>query len=932
MSEKPRPRSPKTTRKPVKAGVTRSKAVKGSAVAPTDPHKRRGQWHASGAIVRNRLLEALDTDPRARLIVVQAPAGYGKSSLLRQHCNRCAEAGEKVAWVRMDSQSSDPGHFLRLLCEAVEGLDIPPRKRGSKSPQRAATLQDLLRSLSAISVPVVLVVDNFETAAVPEFEAVFAQVVRSLPESVQLCVGTRVLPTARLARLQIRDGTVIVSNEELCFRPAETREFFAEFKSLNPVEIAQIHERTDGWPAALQAYRLCLRRGARFRMEAWAGKGITRELMDFLAAEMFDQLAPALGLLLLELAVPEKLSAELVEYITGESRGAERLAEIERAGLFLGQADLGGNWLRFHNLFRQFLLDRAGKTYSASDIALRHRRIAQWYADHEMTESAIAHWIEGGDSRRAADLLAEVIDSLVAQERLGLIESYADRLSPEALLRHDNLVRGAVIAYGFRRAFDKAESLLAQHRAMLEAAKADQNTFGLHNFSRLFLLAAQDKIEELGTIAVEAASQLSDKSSSSIGITLNAGSVLVAGEGRFDEARNMMLQARPLHDRVDSLFGRAYCDAIYSLCLCGEGRIDDAQRHLDDALRQTERRSLSSVSAGSVTAAYLVSCLYEQDRLEEAQSVIRDYAPLVDQQTIVDAVATMGVHRARIACKSDARGEAEEVLERMLYLGYRHGLDRLVIYAHAELGRQATLDGDLGQAQRWLMELPPQFREESGLSLMFHAGESEACTVTWARWLIRAERSAEAVKLLAVEIRRAKTEGRRRRELKLHLMHALALSAEGKVRLAGRSLLEALEIGARGGFVRSFLDEQELAIALLLQLKQQQDESLRAPEADPVMRYLDRLLIAGGEGVNTNAQASTTEAEDDSAALIETLTKGEKKMLHFVAAGLSNKDLADRLSVSVNTVKWHLRNVFEKLQVKNRLQATVLARRHGLIK
>ena len=108
MSEKPRPRSPKTTRKPVKAGVTRSKAVKGSAVAPTDPHKRRGQWHASGAIVRNRLLEALDTDPRARLIVVQAPAGYGKSSLLRQHCNRCAEAGEKVAWVRMDSQSS--GH------------------------------------------------------------------------------------------------------------------------------------------------------------------------------------------------------------------------------------------------------------------------------------------------------------------------------------------------------------------------------------------------------------------------------------------------------------------------------------------------------------------------------------------------------------------------------------------------------------------------------------------------------------------------------------------------------------------------------------------------------------------------------------------------------------------------------------------------------
>lgn len=818
----------------------------GAIVASTTP--------SYSAIVRHRLLATLDAETRPRLIVIQAPAGYGKSSLLRQHCDSRAALGEKVAWVRMDAQSSDPGHFLRLLCEAVSGFAASKGRKKQRSLSGVATLQDLLRGLSAISEPLVLVVDNFETAAVPEFEALFAQVVRSLPPTVQLCVGTRVLPAARLAQLQIRDGTVMISNEELCFRPSETREFFKEFHSLSPAEVAQIHERTDGWPAALQAYRLGLRRGARFRVEAWAGKGITRELMDFLAAEMFDNLAPALGMLLLELAIPEKLSAELVEHITGESRGAERLAEIERAGLFLAQADLHGAWLRFHNLFRQFLLGRAQKKYNIEDLALRHRRIARWYADRDLREEAIGHWIDGGEPERAADLLAGIVDELVAQERLGLIETIANQLPPEALLKHDNLVRGAVVAYGFRRAFDKAETLLDLHRTALEAGAADEGAMGLHNFSRLFLLAAQDRIEQLGSVAIEAGQQLTDKNSSAYAITLNAGGMLSVGQGKFDEARELMLRAQPIHDQANSLFGRAYCDAIYSMSLFGQGRIEDALRYLEVALRRTERRTLSSVSAGSVTAAYLVSCLYERNRIEDCERVIRDYAPLVNQQTIVDAVASMGILRARILQDQGRVGEAEEILERLIYLGYRHGLNRLTDYAHAELARAATLRGDLSRAEQWLMQLPQHCRESGTVVLMFHAGETEACHVGWVRWLIRSDRCNEALKIVGPELRRASAAGLRRRELKLHLMSAMALSASGKPKLAGRSLLAALEIGAQGGFVRSFLDEKEPLIAMLLQLRKNQNEVAALADQDPVVAYLEQLLTASGERLDVISQ------------------------------------------------------------------------------
>lgn len=281
-----------TRRSPTRAAPKRSQQPAEQRVSPSAVSEPGAQPRSASAahrgIERHRLLERLSVEPRPRLIVIQGPAGYGKTSLLRQHCDRRAALGERIAWVRMDAQSADAAHLLRRLCDAVESLAGKP----IKSVERPATLQDLLRALARLQEPLVLVVDNFETAASAPFESVFAQIVRSLPLTVQLCVGTRVLPGARLARLQIRESTVVLSNEELCFRPSETIEFLREFADLRPEEIADIHERTGGWPAALQAFRLCLRRGARFRAEAYAGRGITRELMDYLAAEAFDQLAP----------------------------------------------------------------------------------------------------------------------------------------------------------------------------------------------------------------------------------------------------------------------------------------------------------------------------------------------------------------------------------------------------------------------------------------------------------------------------------------------------------------------------------------------------------------------------------------------------------------------------------------------------------------
>ncbi len=882
-------------------------------------------------VLRQAALDRLKAHHQAPLALVQGPAGFGKTTLLRQYSDYRAARGDQIAWMRMDAQSADPAQFLRLLCDAADGFDERVRQRKARLDPRPPTIQDFNRALGRLRGGGLIVVDNFEQAFTADLEGVFMQVVRVLPEGVQLCIGSRVLPSDRLVSLRMREQMVVIDESELRFGLNECSEFFREVPGLTPADIAEIHRRTDGWPAALQCFRLCMRRGREHRSLAYAGKGMTQDLISFLATDVFEQLSPELQATLFALCVPEKLNGELVGFVTGTEDGQAVLDEIERAGLFLGHADLEGSWYRFHNLFRQFLLARMRQETAPKELRRRQRQIADWFAEHGYREEAIQHCIDAGEPDRAAELLEAVIDRLVAQERLGLIERYIEQLPIDRLLRREDLISAAIIAYGFRRAFDKANRLIEARDAVLKGSM-DAHALGVHNCAKLFVLVAQDRIDELGPAAKAASEQLSERDGFRYAVTFNAHAAWLVGRSEFEEARSLLLKARPLHDRDGSLFGQAYQEAVYSTALSAEGRITDAVRGLSAALRHTEQEASGSVTAGSVLAVYLADGYYEQNKLADAQGLLNDYGQLAEQQAIVDPLATMLLTSARIAYERGDRTQAEQVLERALYLGYQHDFSRLVTYAKAERTRQATLSGDLDLAERRLRELTPDAHDGDNDALLFHAGETEARSVTLARYLIHVGRSGEARGLLQSEIRRAKVQRRRRRELKLTVMLALAQNAEGRHNCARRSLLEALELGAPQEFVRSFLDEGPMLMQLLKDTRRGFDQLPKLGHQDVLLAYLDHLLAEAGEVVG--AVPEVLRASGDAAIapqLLESLTDKERNLLRYVSLGLSNKDLAERLSVSTNTVKWHLRNIFEKLQISNRVQAIAVARHLGLI-
>ncbi|WP_350215044.1 LuxR C-terminal-related transcriptional regulator [Algiphilus sp.] len=884
---------------------------------------------APTTVTRTAALERLKTSPRTPLVLIQGPAGFGKTTLLRQYSRYRASRGDRIAWMRMDARSADPAQFLRLLCDAADGFDERQRKHRAESEARPRTLQDFYRALDRLRGGGLIVIDNFEQAFTADLEGVFLQVVRNLPPGVQLCIGSRVLPSDHLASLRMRGEMIVVDEHDLRFDREECGEFLREFPGLSAADITVLHQRTDGWPAALQCIRLCLQRGREHRGLAYAGKGITQDLISFLAAEVFSHLSEELQSTLFLLCVPEKLNSELVSFITGDGNSQALIDKIERAGLFLSQVDLEGHWYRFHNLFRRFLLARMRQQTEPDALRLQQQRIGDWYAAHGYREEAVQHWIEAGNLTLAAAIMDEVCEQLVAEERLGLIEQYVDHLPVELVLEYERLANAAIIAYGFRRAFDKAHRLITA-RAEKLAGSDDPHAMGVLNCMRLFVLVAQDRIEELGPAAQEAGQQLSSEDGFHYGVTLNARAMWLVGRGDFEAARGLLLRARPLHDRDGSLFGQAYQEAVFSISLSAEGRIHEAAQGLAAALRRTEEESCGSLSAGSVLAVYLADAQYEQNRIEDARTLLTDYGALAEQQAIVDPLATLFLTRARIAFFRSDTAETEAILDRALYIGYRHDFARLVACATAERVRQATLMGDLELAARLLRDLDVDHFDGSA-GLLFHAGENELHTICWARYLIHIGHTTEARRVLQAEIRRAHGQRRRRRELKLTLLLAMANHAEGRGNCARRNLLEALELCPPGNFVRSFLDEGSMVRQVLKEVRRSLEQVPVLGQQDGLTGYLDHLLSEAGERAGPTLEPPVEESGGISAQLAAGLTEKERNLLRYVALGLSNKDLAERLSVSTNTVKWHLRNIFEKLQISNRVQAVVVARNLGMI-
>ena len=884
-------------------------------------------------VAREVLLNRLGQTGMERLVLVCAPAGFGKTTTLEQWRIRLADQGIATAWLTLDAQDNDRSRFLAGLQAALERLtDGIAAPTPSSSGEWAL---DLIDRFAALPSPFVLFLDDFEFVHDAGVLSLLGQFIERLPRNGRLVLGTRSRPALPLARLRIHGQLYEVNAEHLRFSLAETTRFFATSQVTMPAELLRrLHDKSEGWAAALRLASLALDRphASATLIERFSGSNLA--LAEYLAEDVLSGLEPRMRLFLLHTSVLRHLSPGLCQAICDETLpGIDATAMLERlaaANLFMTPVASEAGAYRYHTLFSDFLRAQLARSRDPSEQQL-HRIAARWYESQQRPVPAIDHALEGADFDWALRLLDSSALPLLKEGRLRLLARWLGEFPAELLRTHE---RVHVIGLWSLCLTSGPVDVMTRLAASNLRECTEPVTRGLVDALETTLLAVSDRHEEAYAHAGPLLTRVSqgDAINGSLGDSF-ADSVLVNAianaaivRGRHQEARRLLDAGRRAQGRAPSAFSLMYAEATDGILDLLEGRLRQATARFRLAVQSTTGSAQAASHAGGNAWAGLLyaATVYEAGDLDHAAQLLNVYLPMVCEAGLPDHMLLGHLMLARIAVSSPDstpdNARASQILTDLEALGHKRNLPRVVAGARLERARLAMHQGDCVAVELELSRADDVALWERVAHESHLANDLESLPLSLIRRALllgNVAAASAALPRIEREIALATEASSHRRALLLRLLEAMATLRMGKVSTALSQFQLVLAICMREGFVRLFVDEGRLAGELLQRFLAQDTDLLRR---DPLLTdHARRVLQAFGP----------LQAPADHTPPMERLTPQELRVLQGVAEGLSNDGVAELWNVSRSTVRTHMRNISAKLGAQNRTQAVSVARRLG---
>jgi LuxR family transcriptional regulator, maltose regulon positive regulatory protein len=883
-------------------------------------------------IARPRLLALLEQGLRGPVTLVSAPAGSGKTTLLVEWA---ATTTRPVAWLSCEEGENDPARFLSSLIAALAYVDArldiatqPDRPWHPSEHEQVLTrlLNDLERLLQHNTV---LILDDVHYLTTKASQALLLFLLNHLPSRLHLLIGTRVDPPG-LARLRARQQIAELRSQELGFTPAEV-EAFAHVMGfpLGDEAIRLLEERTEGWAAGIQLLMLVLHEHNN-AAEVLRTTGVTpRFLLDYVCEEILLQQSPEMQQFLLQTSVLDRLSGPLCESVTGEPDGQLKLESLLQANLFFSALDATDTWYRYHPLFAETLRTLLQKQEPALVPEL-YRRASRWYEQHGWSEDACEYAYRAGDLPRAARLLTEMVPSLVEQGKLVYLSQWLDRLPQKVIAASVYLSLAWIWTQPLRtsqppdleRVIEHLTELLKAHEKDDPEAQADlQRELTLQQAT---LALTRGDIPQALSRAAEMTRSLTGPETAWSRFTLWRQQVLLGAayhvNGDLESSEQTLRQAFPVGGTSPNFVVIAGLDKLYEEL----GRLRELGRLYEDLFCSLAcRHHLPSLALALAHQRYGV-LLYEWNRLQEAEFSAQQSLALIPHLDIARpgpwlTLLGLGV-LARVVLAQGNSERATQILESEAFDVAQFPLpqaskDVLILLPV----RLAMLCGQLDPALQWASTCGLHYDDSLARPL---EKSRYAGYVTLARVLIARGRGhpnasslAHARILLDHLLEIAAGTGAHGRRIEIQMLRALALHSQGKTRQALTILGPTLAQAEPEGYLRLFADEGEAMAHLLAWI---------APftTASPV--YLQRIQAAISPMRYIRSAATAPPAPLP--LLFEPLSEREREVLHLVAEGLSNQQIAQRLVLSLHTVKLHVKHLLAKLDATNRTQAVARAR------
>ena len=877
---------------------------------------------------RTALLAALQGVTQRRLTVVSAPAGFGKTTLLTEWHDALQAQGHLTAWLTLDADDDDPQQLGTYLLATLN--------RGTRG--RCAHATDLLRQdpltpiktvhgvmlneLGACPEQVYLFLDDFETLGSRHSMAVIVRLLRYAPGNLHLLIGSRKAPALSAGEMWVQEQVLTLNADDLRFTADDAQAFFngSDGVALDRTGVELLHRATEGWVSGLQLAALALR-------ERGDTQALARELASdqfgidaYLDSAVLKHMPAATLQFLLRVSILERLCPEVCDAIVGgSSRSWEKLTWLEDHNVFIKALDPQRQWFRFHALMLDALRRRAAVRLS-SELPTLHKRASQWFAAQGLWPEAVQHALAGGQIEQAATWAEGCAFALIARSDVRTLLGWFAKL-PAELVRHRvrlRLAQAWALSLSFR--IQDALHAIATLRQDMQCPELGLTTQG--DTDEEHLLHAE--VATIHSIVVAWADDapgalaLSQDAAGPDGQSLpwarhfaEAARVFgLAYTAQFDAVRTLLARSHAMLTDEAPLYARTYHCAMLGLSALVEGRLRDATHIFHAALMHAEATVGRDAAAAVLPAGYLVALACERNDIAEAQRLMAGRTTMAMTACPLGSLLRFCWGAARVHARSGDLASALVLLEEGREVATEREWLRLRAGCDAEAVRLLLSADRRHEAQAVIENLRPLMPA----SLPHPAG---SFLETWHSWQVMQARvamahgqAAHAQALLTQLGETLSGTGMRYIQAITQLLLAMALEQRGACAAAQAQLGLALAHAAQEPMCASFIDEGEPMLRLLRTHVQE-----TSPETPT--HAVAQALLAQAPSAPPHQPRQTPPVGTPSPAL----SAREVEILRHISQGLSNKEIARALRVAPETVKWHLKNIFEKLNVGSRIEA-----------
>jgi LuxR family maltose regulon positive regulatory protein len=858
------------------------------------------------SVSRPDLVRRIEEGMSGRLVLLTAPAGWGKSSLLAEWVRATSM---DVAWVNCDRIASDASRFVRLVVSSLNqscpgfGGDLFAMLRSPRPLPPDQLLDALADAIVDHARPVALVLDDFHVIENPVLLDGIYRLVSTGPDNLHVVIAGRVAPPWPIARWRAHGEIVEIGIRDLAFTREEAASLLGAVDAA-PEIIDTLFARSEGWPVGIRLGQMWWRHNGGQIGNGVSLLGSNRDVADYLTEEVFCCLPDETQRFLMATSVVDRFNASLASVLAPVGDPLTILESVERQELFIIPLDPERQWYRYHDLFREFLVARLLRYEPGAEKQLL-QQAATWFEQQGMLLDAAMAYIHVGEHRAAAARMETLAEHLLLRdgETTTLIR-IVEQLPGDIVRDFPVLQMFLAWAYVLVGRLDEAERIAHE----LEAAGGGPEAAPLERQAEIASIRsriAAYRGDHQATIA-NAATALECPGRAVERI--RADSLLSMGfayraTGRLDDAIDAFGQATVLGWSTGfthaALWGARYQAVTLQSC----GYLRDAEAIIEANMQRA--REAGRIHSPTYAALLLSrgELLYERNDLQGAS---RDLTQALDMaRDVADAKILMNtlVAMAKLQCALGDESAGRDTAHRATK----------VFDGEAERALEACLalrQGDLATVRNWQDQYIARVGPEPNL------GNGEFEQVMLGRAMLALGDRDNGRLFLEQLLQQGVAQWRFGIVLTTRILLAQAYESAGDTESVAEHAREVIDIAMRERYVRSILDEGPAFVRLLRRTMRQEDSPERR-------RYAASLLGAGDGALSSDPTVDTS-------TLTEPLTARQEDVLRLMVQGRSNQEIAEALFVAEGTVKAHVNQIFGKLMVRNRGEAIRAARLLGM--